>query len=77
MHNTPMDIGFLNKEDLLKTKKSLKITIGKLHAIACAHRIKKDCESMRDIHRVIERYTAEIRECEYLIELIKDNERRI
>jgi len=76
MHNNSMDMGVLNKNDLLNTKKSLKITIGKLHAIACAHRIEKDYESMRDIHQVIERYTAEIKECEYLIGLIRDEKNK-
>ncbi len=31
---------------------------------------------MTDIHRVIERYAAEIKECEYLIGLISDEKNK-
>jgi hypothetical protein len=63
------DIDFLNKNELLSRKKSLKITTGKLHAVACAYRISNNLKSMHDTHHLIEKHKAEIKECEYLIDL--------
>lgn len=61
----------LSENDLKKEIKTLKSTIGKLHAEACSHRMKKDLDSMRQVHMLIERRHAEIKECEYLMEWVE------
>jgi hypothetical protein len=67
--DTLIDVYFLNKNELLSRKKSLNIAIGKLHAVACEGRIKKNLKCMHDAHSLIEKHKAEIKECEYLIDL--------
>ncbi len=56
---------------LIKKIKHLRGEIGKLHADACSHRIKKDLKSMKNAHRQIDIHEAEIKECQYLIGWIK------
>ena len=57
----------MDKRDLLAKIKVLQVSIGKLHAEACSHRLNKDPESMRLAHRQIERRQAEVNECKYIL----------